>query len=61
MIMEKRHREHQDRRRKKGWRPLFLLFLNTLASKSVDSTVTQLAVEMKVLIEQMREQIQNIE
>lgn len=34
---------------------------NTLASKSVDSTVTQLAVEMKVLIEQMREQIQNIE
>ena len=34
---------------------------NTLASKSVDSTVTQLAVEMKVLIEQMREQVQNIE
>ncbi|MDT8364464.1 MAG: YicC/YloC family endoribonuclease [Nitrosomonas sp.] len=34
---------------------------NTLASKSVDSAITQLAVEMKVLIEQMREQIQNIE
>ena len=34
---------------------------NTLASKSVDSMVTHAAVEMKVLIEQMREQIQNIE
>ncbi len=34
---------------------------NTLASKSVDSTVSQLTVEMKVLIEQMREQVQNIE
>lgn len=34
---------------------------NTLASKSVDSTVTQVSVEMKVLIEQLREQIQNIE
>ena len=34
---------------------------NTLTSKSSDVTVTQCAVEMKVLIEQMREQIQNIE
>lgn len=34
---------------------------NTLGSKSVDTTTTQISVEMKVLIEQMREQIQNIE
>jgi uncharacterized protein (TIGR00255 family) len=34
---------------------------NTLSSKSDSTTLTQLAVEMKVLIEQMREQIQNIE
>jgi uncharacterized protein (TIGR00255 family) len=34
---------------------------NTLASKSSDVQVTRLAVEMKVLIEQMREQVQNIE
>lgn len=34
---------------------------NTLSSKSQDAEVTQCAVEMKVLIEQMREQIQNIE
>ncbi|TDF36542.1 YicC family protein [Alteromonadaceae bacterium M269] len=34
---------------------------NTLASKSINSEVTQSAVELKVLIEQMREQIQNIE
>lgn len=34
---------------------------NTIASKSVDSAVTQLTVDMKVLIEQMREQVQNIE
>lgn len=34
---------------------------NTLASKSVNSECTQAAVELKVLIEQMREQIQNIE
>ncbi|MBU0744148.1 MAG: YicC family protein [Gammaproteobacteria bacterium] len=33
---------------------------NTLASKSVDIEITQLAVELKVLIEQMREQVQNI-
>ena len=34
---------------------------NTLGSKSADATTTQVSVEMKVLIEQMREQIQNIE
>ncbi|MDO3381348.1 YicC/YloC family endoribonuclease [Gilvimarinus algae] len=34
---------------------------NTLSSKSVVSETTQAAVELKVLIEQMREQIQNIE
>ena len=34
---------------------------NTLASKSVDAQVTKAGVEMKVIIEQMREQIQNIE
>ncbi len=34
---------------------------NTLASKSQDQETTRAAVELKVLIEQMREQIQNIE
>jgi uncharacterized protein (TIGR00255 family) len=34
---------------------------NTLGSKSVDSVLTHAAVEMKVLIEQVREQVQNIE
>jgi uncharacterized protein (TIGR00255 family) len=34
---------------------------NTLSSKSQSATTTQNAVELKVLIEQMREQIQNIE
>lgn len=34
---------------------------NTLSSKSIASGTTQNAVELKVLIEQMREQIQNIE
>lgn len=34
---------------------------NTLSSKSNDSETTQAAVELKVLIEQMREQVQNIE
>ncbi|MES9841090.1 MAG: YicC/YloC family endoribonuclease [Candidatus Thiodiazotropha endolucinida] len=34
---------------------------NTLTSKSTSVDVTRAAVEMKVLIEQMREQIQNIE
>ena len=33
---------------------------NTLGSKSINAEVTQSAVELKVLIEQMREQIQNI-
>jgi len=34
---------------------------NTLASKSNDVDVTRSGVELKVLIEQMREQVQNIE
>jgi uncharacterized protein (TIGR00255 family) len=34
---------------------------NTLSSKSVDNRTTQVAVELKVAIEQMREQVQNIE
>ncbi|MCI0668351.1 MAG: YicC family protein [Methylococcaceae bacterium] len=34
---------------------------NTLGSKSLDRETTQACVEMKVLIEQMREQVQNIE
>ena len=34
---------------------------NTLGSKSINAETTQSAVELKVLIEQMREQIQNIE
>lgn len=34
---------------------------NTLSSKSNDAETTKIAVEMKVLIEQMREQVQNIE
>ncbi|GAA3915787.1 MULTISPECIES: YicC/YloC family endoribonuclease [Gibbsiella] len=34
---------------------------NTLASKSINAEVTTSAIELKVLIEQMREQIQNIE
>lgn len=34
---------------------------NTLSSKSLDADVTRHAVSLKVLIEQMREQVQNIE
>jgi uncharacterized protein (TIGR00255 family) len=34
---------------------------NTLGSKSADADTTRISVEIKVLIEQMREQIQNIE
>jgi len=34
---------------------------NTLASKSISTEITSAAVELKVLIEQMREQIQNVE
>ncbi len=34
---------------------------NTVSSKAVDTSITQSAIELKVLIEQMREQIQNIE
>ncbi|MCC7327766.1 MAG: YicC family protein [Burkholderiales bacterium] len=34
---------------------------NTLSSKSVDTEVSQAALELKILIEQMREQVQNVE
>ena len=34
---------------------------NTLGSKSVDARTTNIAVELKVLIDQVREQVQNIE
>lgn len=34
---------------------------NTLGSKSVSSVVSQTAMELKLLIEQMREQVQNLE
>jgi uncharacterized protein (TIGR00255 family) len=35
--------------------------VNTLGSKSADLATTQATVELKVLIEQMREQVQNVE
>ncbi|MBI2790603.1 MAG: YicC family protein [Gammaproteobacteria bacterium] len=34
---------------------------NTLAAKAAENSVSQAAIELKVLIEQMREQIQNVE
>ena len=34
---------------------------NTLGSKSVDAEVSTISIELKVLIEQMREQVQNLE
>ena len=34
---------------------------NTLGSKSADTETTKAAVDLKVLIEQMREQVQNVE
>jgi uncharacterized protein (TIGR00255 family) len=34
---------------------------NTLSSKSQDEVLTKAGVELKVLIEQMREQVQNLE
>ena len=34
---------------------------NTLSAKSTDIPISQMAIELKVLIEQMREQVQNIE
>jgi len=34
---------------------------NTLGSKSADIETTQASVDLKVLIEQMREQVQNVE
>jgi hypothetical protein len=33
---------------------------NTLGSKSVDAELSQASLELKVLIEQMREQVQNL-
>ena len=34
---------------------------NTLSSKALDVSLTQASIEMKVFIEQIREQVQNIE
>ena len=34
---------------------------NTLGAKSVDAELSQVSLELKVLIEQMREQVQNLE
>jgi uncharacterized protein (TIGR00255 family) len=34
---------------------------NTLSSKAADLATTQAAVELKVLVEQIREQVQNVE
>jgi uncharacterized protein (TIGR00255 family) len=34
---------------------------NTLGSKSVVAEISQTAMELKLLIEQMREQVQNLE
>ena len=34
---------------------------NTLSSKSVSAEVTAIALDLKLLIEQMREQVQNLE
>ncbi|MCB1949915.1 DUF1732 domain-containing protein, partial [Nitrosomonas sp.] len=34
---------------------------NTVGSKSADIEISKIAMAMKVLIEQMREQVQNIE
>ena len=59
-------REILQRREPVGRRMDFLMQelnreANTLASKAADIQTTQAAVELKVLIEQMREQVQNIE
>jgi uncharacterized protein (TIGR00255 family) len=35
--------------------------VNTIGSKSVDSSISSAVVEMKVLVEQLREQVQNVE
>ena len=34
---------------------------NTIGSKSVDSDISKISMELKILIEQMREQVQNVE
>ena len=55
-----------DSKEPAGRRPDFLMQefnreANTLSSKSQDTETTRAAVDMKVLIEQMREQVQNVE
>ena len=59
-------RDNLDSREPVGRRLDFLMQelnreANTLGSKSADTRTTRAAVDLKVLIEQMREQIQNIE
>lgn len=59
-------RDILDRKEPVGRRMDFLMQefnreANTLGSKSSDTQITRAAVELKVLIEQMREQVQNIE
>lgn len=39
----------------------FLREANTICSKAPDSAITQIGLELKVIIDQMREQVQNIE
>ena len=39
----------------------FIREANTVASKAADSQTTAKSIDMKVLIEQMREQVQNVE
>jgi uncharacterized protein (TIGR00255 family) len=34
---------------------------NTIGSKSIDVEISRISIELKVLIEQIREQVQNIE
>ena len=34
---------------------------NTIGSKSVDNEISKISMELRILIEQMREQVQNIE
>ncbi len=63
-VQEVRHVLDQDR--PVGRRLDFLMQelnreANTLASKAADARTTRAAVDLKVLIEQMREQVQNIE
>ena len=59
-------RSHDKKAQELGKRLEFLIQelhreANTLGSKSATLHTTKIAVEMKVLIEQLREQVQNIE